>query len=392
LRRNIFYSILAFLGLFLAGAMILHPQSTFQGALYGLKTWALVLVPALLPFIIISDILVELGVVRLLGVLLEPLMRPLFKQPGEAGFVVAMGFTSGFPMGAVLTNTLYEKNLLTREEAGRLLAFTNNSSPLFLLVAIPVGMFNNPHLGVILLLAHYGANLCLGLILGIFGNNNKKISFQGSLVKKSLKELIGIQKNAKPLGSLLGSAVNKSIQNMLTIGGFVIFFAVLIEVFKETNLSYFLTLFFSKILVLIGVNPILGEGITTGFFEMTLGAQKVAQINVSLIQQLMIVSLILGWSGLSIQAQVTSIAARNNLPISYYLGGRFFQGILAMFLTLLLFKPLSNIIPASKFNFFPQENITFFNYYTFSFGAALVVIFILLVLSGIWRIILHVTK
>ena len=38
------------------------------------------------------------------------------------------------------------KNIATNEEAGRLLAFTNNSSPLFLLVAIPIGMFNNPHL------------------------------------------------------------------------------------------------------------------------------------------------------------------------------------------------------------------------------------------------------
>jgi len=45
-------------------------------------------------------------------------MRPVFKQPGAAGFVLAMGFTSGFPMGAVLTNKLYEKNLCTKEEAG----------------------------------------------------------------------------------------------------------------------------------------------------------------------------------------------------------------------------------------------------------------------------------
>src|SRR5690554_781339 len=121
------------LGIILAGTMIIYPQSTFEGAVSGLKTWGLVLVPALLPFFIISQVLVELGVVRLLGVFLDPLMRPLFKQPGESGFVLAMGFTTGFPMGAVLTNTLYEKNMITREEAGRLIAFTNNSSPLFLL-------------------------------------------------------------------------------------------------------------------------------------------------------------------------------------------------------------------------------------------------------------------
>lgn len=388
MRRNLFYSFLALLGVVLAVAMILHPQSTFQGALSGLKTWALVLVPALLPFFIISVILVELGVVHFLGVLLEPIMRPVFKQPGESGFVVAMGFTSGFPMGAVLTGTLFEKNILTKEEAGRLLAFTNNSSPLFLLVAIPVGMFNNPNLGLILLLAHYGANLCLGIILGFMGQKTtfKKIPPQGGLVKRSLRELFTFQKHSKTLGALLGSAVNKSIQNMLTIGGFVIFFAVLLEIFRETNTAYFFTLFFSKILEFVGISPTLSEGLTTGFFEMTLGAQKVSQINASLNHQLMIVSLILGWSGLSIQAQVTSIAAKNNVPIGYYLGGRFFQGVLALLLTILLFKPLINIVPAANFRFFNQESITLLDYYSFSLGAMLVVILTLLLLSYIFRI------
>ena len=168
--------------------MILHPEATFQGANYGLKTWATILVPSLLPFFIIADILVELGVVSLLGVLLEPLMRPVFKQPGAAGFVMAMGFTSGFPMGAVLTNTLYEKNLCTKEEASRLIAFTNNSSPLFLLVAVPVGMFQNPNLGILLAVSHYGANILLGIILGLLKSEKRVKYFQTETGKSILKK------------------------------------------------------------------------------------------------------------------------------------------------------------------------------------------------------------
>ena len=297
LPKNIFYSLLGILAIALAGAMIIHPQSTFQGAVSGLKTWAMILVPSLLPFMIISDILVELGVVRLLGILLEPLMRPLFKQPGESGFVVAMGFTSGFPMGAVLTNTLYEKKIVTKDEAGRLLAFTNNSSPLFLLVAIPIGMFNNPHIGIILLIAHYGANLLLGLILGIEEKqNDPHYHFYWD---NSLKDFFGLSKRIhSQLGTLLGSAVHKSIQNILTVGGFVVFFAVLIQILQETSLFYIITLFFSKLLGFFSINPNLSEALTIGFFEITLGAQKAAQTNTVLNEQLIIVSLILGWSGL----------------------------------------------------------------------------------------------
>jgi len=108
-KQNFFYTFLTFLAVILALTMILYPEATFKGANYGLKIWATVLIPALLPFFIIADILVELGFVNFFGILLEPLMRPIFKQPGAAGFVLAMGFTSGFPMGAVLTNTLYVK-------------------------------------------------------------------------------------------------------------------------------------------------------------------------------------------------------------------------------------------------------------------------------------------
>lgn len=391
--KNIFYSLLGILAIALAGAMIIHPQSTFQGAVSGLKTWAMILVPSLLPFMIISDILVELGVVRLLGILLEPLMRPLFKQPGESGFVVAMGFTSGFPMGAVLTNTLYEKKIVTKDEAGRLLAFTNNSSPLFLLVAIPIGMFNNPHIGIILLIAHYGANLLLGLILGI-GKKNKNDSHYHFYWDNSLKDFLAFQKESIPsLGTLLGSAVHKSIQNILTVGGFVVFFAVLIQILQETSLFYIITLFFSKLLGFFSINPNLSEALTIGFFEITLGAQKAAQTNTVLNEQLIIVSLILGWSGLSIQAQVTSIAARTNIPIIYYLGGRFFQGIFALILTFLLFEPLSYIFPVGNFEKIIQlETFSLLDFYSFTILAALIILTILLVLSLLINIFSHIKK
>lgn len=394
MRRNIFFSLLAFLAVLLAGAMVIHPQSTFQGAIQGLRTWAFILVPSLLPFFIISDILVELGVVRLLGILLEPLMRPLFKQPGESGFVVAMGFTSGFPMGAVLTNTLYEKNIVTNEEAGRLLAFTNNSSPLFLLVAIPIGMFNNPHLGIILLLAHYGANLLLGIILGFMGKKHNTLQTKQLFqFKKSLRDFFIFQKKSIPsIGKLLGSAVHKSIQNILTVGGFVVFFAVLIQILQETSLFNIITMIFSKFLLFLGINPNLSEALSIGFFEMTLGVQKASQTYSSLNQQLMITSLILGWSGLSIQAQVTSIVARNNIPIIYYLGGRFFQGILAFLLTFIIFEPLILSSPAGNFKIFDQETFTLVNFYSFTFLASLSILTILLILSLLLQLTLQISK
>ena len=39
-----------------------------------------------------------MGVVHFLGVLLEPLMRPLFNVPGVGAFALSMGLAAGYPM------------------------------------------------------------------------------------------------------------------------------------------------------------------------------------------------------------------------------------------------------------------------------------------------------
>lgn len=379
---------MALLSLLLALAMIIHPQATFNGANNGLKTWALILIPSLLPFFIIADVMIELGVLKFFGVLLEPLMRPVFKQPGEAGFVMAMGFTSGFPMGAILTNSLYEKNLCTKEEASRLIAFTNNSSPLFLLVAIPVGMLHNPPLGILLIISHYLANIFLGVFLGFKKRKSTELflgTSQSSLLKRSFQSFIKYnQEKPKPIGVLMGNAVKKSINNLLTIGGFVIFFAVLIEILHSTNAYNIISSGFSKFLMVLGFNPQLANGLTAGFFEMTLGAKFTSEISTSLIDKAMIISFILGWSGLSIQAQVTSIVSQNGIPIGNYLFGRLFQGIVAASITGFLYEPLINNLNLSTpaFSWYILENSTigFWAYFSFTFVAGLIALFILFIL------------
>lgn len=319
--------------------MFLFPQATYDGARYGLETWALTLVPSLLPFMIASDMLIQLGVVNFLGVLLEPLMRPLFRLPGSAGFVVAMGFTSGFPMGALLTESLYEKNLCTKNEAARLVAFTNNASPLFLLVAIPISMLKTPEIGWILLAAHYSANLLIGLASGFFAPPPAQAKYSTShLLTRSIQSLIQSRnEQTLPIGTLLGNAVGKGIKNILSIGGFVLFFSVIIQILSVMPVIDWLRQFFAFILSALSLEPSFATALSNGLFEMTLGTKSSAQTAAPLGQKLMLISFILGWSGLSIHAQVASIITRQHIPLWPYLICRPLQGILAAGLTFLFF-------------------------------------------------------
>ena len=114
-------------------SLICYPQQSLEASIRGLNMWWEVVFPSLLPFFIVSELLISFGVVNLLGVLLEPLMRPLFRVPGVGGFVWAMGMASGYPSGAKLTARLYQEKQISTIEAERLASFTNSSNPLFIL-------------------------------------------------------------------------------------------------------------------------------------------------------------------------------------------------------------------------------------------------------------------
>lgn len=128
-----------FLRHFLAVALISHPKESLKASIKGLHTWWEVVFPSLLPFFIIAELLIGFGVVKFLGVLLEPFMRPIFRVPGIGGFVWAMGMASGNPAGAKFTVRLRNEGNITQIEAERLVAFTSCANPLFIFGAVAVG-------------------------------------------------------------------------------------------------------------------------------------------------------------------------------------------------------------------------------------------------------------
>ena len=316
--------------LFVTIMMLCYPQAAYQGACRGLETWVTHLLPALLPFFIASDLLLSMGFVRFLGALLEPIMAPLFRLPGEAGFAVALGFTSGFPTGAVLTVSLKEQNLCTEQEAARLAAFTNNSSPLFLLISIPVSMLHQPQLGALLLAAHYCANLTIGVLLRFTAPARSLTMKPHNLWRTAVSQLQQHQaQSSLPLGSMLGKSIQHGIDSIVKIGGFVVLFSVLLSLLQTSGLLLLLQNICAVFLRLFHQEPQLSAALSAGIFEMTLGTQIAAESQADLLPQLMVISFILGWSGLSIQAQVSSILASQNISPKIYLLCRPLQGFLA---------------------------------------------------------------
>ncbi|MGM7720254.1 sporulation integral membrane protein YlbJ [uncultured Metabacillus sp.] len=351
-----------FIAIFIGGltvAIILNPEQSLVASTRGLKIWWEVVFPSLLPFFIVSELLIGFGVVKFIGVLLEPLMRPIFRVPGVGGFVWAMGMASGNPAGAKLTARIRQEKQITSIQAERLVSFTSSSNPLFIFGAVAVGFFGEPSLGFLLASAHYLGNLCVGLTMRFYGGSEKqfergkKYKLLPSL-KLAFKELHVTRINeTRPLGKMLGDAVISSIQTLLMIGGFIILFSVFNQILALVHVTAWLAAVFSGLLSLLHLATSLSVPLITGIFEITLGNQLVSKAAADLLDKVMIASFILAFGGLSIQAQVASILAETDIRFQPFFIARILQGIYSSIIAFFLFKPLYLDLKAEHSNSLP---------------------------------------
>ncbi|QGQ46966.1 sporulation integral membrane protein YlbJ [Metabacillus sediminilitoris] len=338
-----------FFAVFIGGltlAIILNPKESLEASTRGLSIWWEVVFPSLLPFFIVSELLIGFGVVKFIGVLLEPFMRPIFRVPGVGGFVWAMGMASGNPAGAKFTARIRQEEQITALEAERLVSFTSSSNPLFIFGAVAVGFFNDASLGILLAAAHYLGNLCVGLTMRFYGGTEqttmaeKKATIFPS-IKLALKELHATRiKESRPLGKMLGDAVMSSIQTLLMIGGFIILFSVFNKILAIIGVTEFLAIIFSGGLALLQLANELSIPLISGIFEITLGNRLVSETTVNLLDKVIIASFILAFGGLSIQAQVASILADTDIRFKPFFFSRILQGLYSAIIAFLLFKPL----------------------------------------------------
>ncbi|MDF1998577.1 sporulation integral membrane protein YlbJ [Peribacillus frigoritolerans] len=345
----------------MAVGLIIFPQESFEASKGGLNIWWTIVFPSLLPFLIFSELLISFGVVRFIGVMLEPFMRPLFRVPGVGGFVWAMGLASGFPAGAKFTVRLRQEEQLTRIEAERLVCFTNSSNPLFLFVAVAVGFFHNPHLGIILALSHYLGNICVGIIMRFYRwkeeKSHAKVLTKLPSIRQAFSQMHRTRiKETRPFGSLLGDAVLSSIQTLLMIGGFIILFSVVNKLLFHMNITGLLASGVGGILHIFNFPDSLSLPFISGMFEMTLGSKLTSTVEeATLFQQTVMTSFILAFNGFSIQAQVASIIAATDIRFTPFFLARIAHGLLASIITVLLWEPFykGKMYSGSPINAFP---------------------------------------
>ena len=119
------------------------------------------LVCIVLSFSFILPFLTDCGIMEFLGVLLRPVVRPLFGVPGRASIDLIASWFGASNAAVILTREQYMKGFYTKKEAGYIMTnFSLVSIPFCLLIASTVGIAN-------LFPAFYLCICIVGIILAV---------------------------------------------------------------------------------------------------------------------------------------------------------------------------------------------------------------------------------
>jgi len=341
--------------------IIFYPQEIIKASQIGLSLWANNVLPSLLPFVFGINILMALGVTNFIGTLLEPVMLPLFGVSGIGAFPLVCGMTSGYPMGAKIISDLRFKHSVNKSHAQKILLFTNNCGPLFILGAVSSTMFNNLKFGYYILICHYISAITLGILTrNLFKSSQNEIvpTTNKNILRQAYKSMLSVRnKEKRNIPQIFADSVKNSIETILTVGGYIVLFSVITKILEITNVITYIGYFFTKFTSL-SINEILLQGIFAGIIEMTNGLNILKENGISLVNALAVL-FVISFGGLSVHLQSINFIVKTDLNIFMYLAAKLFQGLIAVLLGFVLYP------------FFNFETVSVFLNIDNSFGARL---------------------
>ncbi|TJX12787.1 YjiH family protein [Tissierella creatinini] len=160
--------------------------------------WIILVSSITMPF------LLNYGLVDLIGSVLEPLMRPIWKLPGRAAINALASFVSSSTVGVLMSNKLFRKGVYTEKEAVLVITGFSDVSVGFAYVAVSMAGLGDKFILV------YGTAILLNLTVSAFivrippFSKKRDIYIDGRV--QTAQELV----NARPKGNVLKAALART--------------------------------------------------------------------------------------------------------------------------------------------------------------------------------------
>lgn len=317
--NSLVQTLFAILALYLTYLLLRYPEYALEYAYTGLILWFKKMIPTLLPFMILSGIMVRMNLTERFAACFHPIFRTLFKTSLNGSYVILMGMLCGFPMGARVIGELCHSGRLSEEEGAFLLTFCNNIGPIYFIsfVMSTLGISGNYFPFIIM----YGVPLCYGIILSRLPLS----PIQPDSVNTGTKAYKTADIKTAKTPSLLLAIDDSVISGLIGIGklgGYMVFF----------NLLNIMFLPFASL-------PEKYLAFCNCALEITSGISRIGSAGFYMIL------ILLPFGGFSCIAQTYSMIKETNLSISAYFLHKCIQSII----TALIYAFVSAFFSASAF-------------------------------------------
>ena len=201
--------------------LLVHPEEALLSAKDGMSLWLNVMITTLLPFLILTGILLKTGNIPQLLEPLAPFWKHFFGISPAGAYVLILGFLCGYPMGAKLAHDLYINHQISQREGEYLLTFSCNASPAFIFSYLSQNILEGkipPHSLLLILLSADFVCMLFFRFLVYHGNTV-------SSVKPEYRKKETYQQDST--GVILDVSIMSGFETITRLGGYILIFSLL---------------------------------------------------------------------------------------------------------------------------------------------------------------------
>ena len=179
--------------------------------------------------------LISYGLLELAGILLQPIMKPIFKTPGKSAIDAVASFVGSYSVGLLITNKVYQSGQYSAKEAAIIATgFSTVSATFMVIVAKTLGLMEvwNLFFWSTLIITFIVTAITVRLPPLRSMDNEKAVAdvetIEGSRIQHALKEGLSVANQADPLwksiiqntkdGMLMAMSILPSIMSVGLLG------------------------------------------------------------------------------------------------------------------------------------------------------------------------------
>lgn len=292
-------------------ALILcFPKLALDGSVTGLLLWFHTILPTLLPFIILTSLLIKMNAIFSLTKYIYPVFHKLFKVSHYGSYAMLCGLLCGYPMGAKTTAELLKSNKISKQEAQKLLNVCNMVSPAFFINYVVYQTLDSAKRTGPLLVILYAAPLLYAFFSSSCSSDKESNCMNAKYARLTFQ--------------MLDESIMDGFETITRLGGYIILFAIIAKI---------ATAFLHTVAIL--------DTILIGVIELTNGILQLQENDLPLAFSLPCAIFLCSFGGISGIAQTKSMIQGTSLSIKHYTVAKIKLSLFSLLLALvycLLFK------------------------------------------------------